>query len=107
MNKIITDTDCVFHLAALVSVPESLLKLNECIEINTIGTLNVLEAARKNDNMVGENLQLTTAKSQNACRRRNTGTSAVLQNVVMQWFLEPGSEEPRVVRGKCIRKELD
>jgi len=23
----------------------------------------------------------TTAKSQNACRRRNTGTSAVLQNV--------------------------
>ena len=30
VNKIITDTDCVFHLAALVSVPESLEKINEC-----------------------------------------------------------------------------
>ena len=50
VKHIITDTECVFHLAALVSVPESLLKLRECIEINTIGTINVLEAARKNSN---------------------------------------------------------
>ncbi len=50
INQIITDTDCVFHLAALVSVPESLEKMDECIEINTIGTLNIIEAARKNDN---------------------------------------------------------
>jgi len=50
VNRIITDTDCVFHLAALVSVPESLEKTDECIEINTIGTLNILEAARNNDN---------------------------------------------------------
>lgn len=50
INKIITDTDCVFHLAALVSVPESLLKIKECIDINTIGTINILEAARKNSN---------------------------------------------------------
>ncbi|GAA4954462.1 SDR family NAD(P)-dependent oxidoreductase [Algibacter agarivorans] len=50
VDKIITDTDCVFHLAALVSVPESLLKIKECIEINTIGTINILEAARKNSN---------------------------------------------------------
>ncbi|MFT4642528.1 MAG: UDP-glucose 4-epimerase [Candidatus Azotimanducaceae bacterium] len=48
VDKIITDTDCVFHLAALVSVPESLLKINECIDINTVGTINILEAARKN-----------------------------------------------------------
>lgn len=50
IDKIITDTDCVFHLAALVSVPESLLKINECININTVGTINILEAARKNSN---------------------------------------------------------
>ena len=49
INQIISDTDCVFHLAALVSVPESLQKMDECIEINTMGTLNILEAARKND----------------------------------------------------------
>lgn len=50
VNRNISDTDCVFHLAALVSVPESLEKIHECIEINTIGTLNILEAAKKNDN---------------------------------------------------------
>ena len=37
--------DYVFHLAAMISVPESMLKPVECVEINTIGTLNVLEAA--------------------------------------------------------------
>ncbi len=33
----------------MVSVPESLLRLDECIDINTIGTINILEAARKNN----------------------------------------------------------
>ncbi len=42
--------DCIFHLAALVSVPESLLYINECIEINTLGTISILEAARQNPN---------------------------------------------------------
>jgi UDP-glucose 4-epimerase len=32
IDRIIIDTDCVFHLAALVSAPESLLKINECID---------------------------------------------------------------------------
>ena len=50
IDRIIIDTDCVFHLAALVSAPESLLKINEFIDINTIGTINILEAARKNSN---------------------------------------------------------
>ncbi len=35
----------VYHLAALISVPESVEKPRECVDINTIGTLNVLEAA--------------------------------------------------------------
>ncbi len=50
IDKIITNTDCIFHLAALVSVPESLLKIRECIDINTIGTINILEAAKHNQN---------------------------------------------------------
>lgn len=38
--------DYVFHLAALVSVPESMEKIAECVEININGLLNVLQAAR-------------------------------------------------------------
>ena len=37
--------DYVFHLAALISVPESMQKPIECNEINTLGTLIVLEEA--------------------------------------------------------------
>jgi UDP-glucose 4-epimerase len=37
--------DWVFHLAALVSVPESMERPGECLEINNSGLLNVLEAA--------------------------------------------------------------
>ena len=37
--------DYVFHLAAMISVPESMLNPNECVTVNTLGTLNVLEAA--------------------------------------------------------------
>jgi UDP-glucose 4-epimerase len=48
VNEVIRGASGVFHLAALVSVPESLLKIKECIEINTIGTINILEAAKNN-----------------------------------------------------------
>ena len=37
----------LFHLAALVSVPESMANEIETVRINTIGTLNVLRAARE------------------------------------------------------------
>ncbi|MEI6675513.1 MAG: NAD-dependent epimerase/dehydratase family protein [Verrucomicrobiota bacterium] len=37
--------DYVYHLAALVSVPESMAKPAESVEINVTGLLNVLEAA--------------------------------------------------------------
>lgn len=47
VEDLLKDANGVFHLAALVSVPESLLKISECIDINTIGTINILEAARK------------------------------------------------------------
>ncbi|MBP1225931.1 NAD-dependent epimerase/dehydratase family protein [Flavobacterium sp. 1355] len=50
VNELVNGASGIFHLAALVSVPESLLKIKECIEINTIGTINILEAAKKNTN---------------------------------------------------------
>lgn len=37
--------DYVFHLAAMVSVPESMFKIAECVNINIHGLLNVLEEA--------------------------------------------------------------
>ncbi|MDO5554033.1 MAG: SDR family oxidoreductase [Planctomycetia bacterium] len=39
--------DGIFHLAALGSVPRSIDDPRSCMEINVLGTLNVLEAARK------------------------------------------------------------
>lgn len=39
--------EAVFHLAAMISVPESMENPVECVRINTLGTLNVLEAARR------------------------------------------------------------
>lgn len=49
VDELVQCANGIFHLAALVSVPESLLRLDECIDINTIGTINILEAARKNN----------------------------------------------------------
>lgn len=46
--KIMKNVDYVFHLAALVSVPESIEKPEECYDINVKGLLNVLEAAKEN-----------------------------------------------------------
>lgn len=39
------DADYVFHMAAMISVPESMEKPVECVRINTEGTLIVLEEA--------------------------------------------------------------
>lgn len=46
VKRAMRGVDHVFHLAALVSVPESMEKINECIEINAQGFVNVLEEAR-------------------------------------------------------------
>ncbi|CAG0953093.1 UDP-glucose 4-epimerase [Methanosarcinales archaeon] len=45
LKKAITDIDYIFHEAALVSVVESMKNPAKTIEINTIGTFNILEAA--------------------------------------------------------------
>ena len=46
VKRAMRGVDHVFHLAALVSVPESMEKIQECIEINAQGFVNVLEEAQ-------------------------------------------------------------
>ena len=46
VKRAMRGVDHVFHLAALVSVPESMEKIDECIEINAQGFINVLEEAQ-------------------------------------------------------------
>ena len=45
VDRAMKDVDYVFHLAAMISVPESMTKIAECIEINGLGMINVLESA--------------------------------------------------------------
>ena len=45
VRRALEGVDLVFHLAALVSVPESMEKPGECVDINVRGLLNVLEEA--------------------------------------------------------------
>ncbi|MDD4817819.1 MAG: NAD-dependent epimerase/dehydratase family protein [Victivallaceae bacterium] len=45
IRRAMRGVDCVFHLAALISVPESMEKIRECVDINVKGLLNVYEAA--------------------------------------------------------------
>jgi UDP-glucose 4-epimerase len=47
VRKAMQGVDYVFHLAAMVSVPESTKNPCECVDINTKGTLIVLEEAAK------------------------------------------------------------
>lgn len=45
VRKAVQGVDYIFHMAALVSVPESMAKPGECVDINVHGLLNVLEEA--------------------------------------------------------------
>lgn len=45
VREAVAGVDFVFHLAAMISVPESMFKPAECVEINVQGLLNVLEEA--------------------------------------------------------------
>ena len=47
MRRAMRGVDYVFHLAAMISVPESMQNPIECNEINTTGTLVVLEEAAR------------------------------------------------------------
>ena len=45
VKRAVEGVDYIFHLAALVSVPESMSKITECIDINCNGMINLMEAA--------------------------------------------------------------
>jgi UDP-glucose 4-epimerase len=45
VKKAVKGVDYVFHLAAMISVPESMFNPVECVKINAEGTLTVLEEA--------------------------------------------------------------
>lgn len=47
VEEIISGSDFVYNMAAMVSVPESIEKPEECISINLHGYLNILNAAKK------------------------------------------------------------
>ena len=47
VRRAMAGVDYVFHLAAMISVPESMQKPVECNEVNTTGTLVVLEEAAR------------------------------------------------------------
>lgn len=47
VRRAMSNVDYVFHLAAMISVPESMQKPVECNELNTTGTLVVLEEAAR------------------------------------------------------------
>ena len=49
LAKAISDIDVVFHLAAQVHVDRSVIEPRKTFEVNTIGTLNLLDAALEND----------------------------------------------------------
>lgn len=47
VRQAMVGVDYVFHLAAMISVPESMERPCECTEINTLGTLVILEEAAR------------------------------------------------------------
>ena len=48
LRRAFVGSDVVFHLAALVGVPYSFIHANQVFQVNTMGTVNVLTAARDN-----------------------------------------------------------
>ena len=47
VGEAVRGIDVVFHEAAFVSVPESMERPQECLDVNVAGTAHLLEAARK------------------------------------------------------------
>lgn len=60
LAKAMQGIDVVFNLAALVGIPYSYLNPHEVVMVNTIGTLNLLTAAR--DNKVKKFIQTSTSE---------------------------------------------
>jgi dTDP-glucose 4,6-dehydratase len=60
MRDVTQEVDVIFHLAALVGIPYSYQHVHQVVEVNTMGTLNVLTAAR--ENKVGRVIHTSTSE---------------------------------------------
>jgi UDP-glucose 4-epimerase len=49
ISKVSSDVDAIFHLAAQIHVDRSIIEPRHTFEVNTLGTLNVLDAVMEND----------------------------------------------------------
>jgi nucleoside-diphosphate-sugar epimerase len=49
VDRALTGADIVFHLAALIGIPYSYLAPKSYVDVNVMGTVNVLEAARRHN----------------------------------------------------------
>jgi UDP-glucose 4-epimerase len=49
LAKAVSDVDVIFHLAAQIHVDRSIIEPRYTFEVNTLGTLNILDAALEND----------------------------------------------------------
>ena len=49
VKRVCKDVDYIFHKAAIISVVESIKRWKDVIDVNLIGTVNILESALKND----------------------------------------------------------
>jgi dTDP-glucose 4,6-dehydratase len=54
--------DTVFHLAAIISIPYSIVHPMETFQVNALGTLNFLEAARKKKNAIRSFIATSTSE---------------------------------------------
>ena len=45
VREAVEGIDYIFHMAALVSVPESMERISDCVDINVCGLINILEEA--------------------------------------------------------------
>ncbi len=50
--EVAKDQDYIFHLAALIAIPYSYIAPTSFFETNVLGTVNLLEAAKKNSNLM-------------------------------------------------------
>ncbi len=63
VNQVVRDQDGIVHLAAQTGVPGSLADPRRDCEVNVIGTLNMLEAARAEQERVGKQIRFVFASS--------------------------------------------
>ena len=77
MRELVRGCDTVFHLAALIGIPYSYVAPQAYLNINTMGTLNVLEACR--EERVGRLIHTSTSEAYGTARTTPIGEDHPLQ----------------------------